>query len=183
MKTSEMKTPEIKTLTIGMTAATVSMLLLTLVATTADARSYAAYRPVYRNAVRQNAQYQNVLYQNAQYPRDNARLAPPTVTFPNQAPSNQAQFSGQVKSTFSTPTLQPVPARSVAPQSVGPACDAVPHIPPGVATFGPPLVNYRPIVPLVAMPRSYQVGRGILGQPKVYVPGQPIRNALRYLTP
>ena len=161
-----------KTLTIGMPAASL-LLMLTLVATTADARSYAAYRPAYRTAVRQNA-----LYQNALYHTDNARRAPPTVTFPSQA-----QSTGQVQPAFSTPALQPVPARSVAPQSVGPACDAVPHIPPGVATFGTPLVTYRPLVPLVAMPRSYQVGRGILGQPKVYVPGQPIRNALRYLTP
>ena len=147
-----------KMLTTGMTAASVlPMLLLTLAATTADARSYAAYRPAYRTAVRQNALYQNTLYQNAPYPTDSARSAPPA--------------------------LQPVPARSVAPQSVGPACDAVPHILPGVATFGEPIVTYRPLVPLVAMPRSYRVGRGILGQPKVYVPGQPVRNALRYLTP
>ncbi len=171
-----MKTPVMKTLTIGMSAASVllmTLLLLTLVATTADARSYAAYRPAYRTAVRQNAPYQNALYQT-----DNTRLAPPTVTFPNQG-----QSAGPAGPTFSTPALQPVPARSVAPQSVGPACDAVPHISPGLATFGAPLVTYRPLLPLVAVPRSYQVGRGILGQPKVYVPGQPIRNALRYLTP
>ena len=181
-----MKTPEMKTLTIGMTVTTMlltTLLLLTLIATTADARSYAAYRPAYRAAVRQNAPYRNAPYRNAQYRNafyqtDNARLAPPTVTFPNQA-----QSAGQVKSAFSRPTLQPMPAQSVAPQPVGPACDAVPHIPPGVATFGTPLVTYRPLVPLVSMPRSYQVGRGILGQVKVYVPGQPIRNALRYLTP
>jgi hypothetical protein len=28
-----------------------------------------------------------------------------------------------------------------------------------------------------------QVGQGILGQPKAYVPGQGVRNFIRYLTP
>jgi hypothetical protein len=34
----------------------------------------------------------------------------------------------------------------------------------------------------MSLPPNSYVGRGIFGQPKVYVPGQPIRNALRYLT-
>jgi hypothetical protein len=33
------------------------------------------------------------------------------------------------------------------------------------------------------MPETFYVGRGILGQPKIYVPNQPIRNTLRYLSP
>ena len=177
-----MKTPKIKTLTIGITAATMLkvtlLLLMTLVVSTADARSYAAYRPAYRSVVRQSA-----LYRADNYRADNARLAPPTVTFPNRAQSNRTQSVGRAEPTFSSSAIEPMPARSVALQSVGPPCDAVPHISPGVARFGSPLVTYRPLVPLVAMPRSYQVGRGILGQVKVYVPGQPIRNALRYLTP
>ena len=52
-----------------------------------------------------------------------------------------------------------------------------------VAGGGAPYVAFRPVVPLVAMPSAYYVGRGIFGQPKVYVPGQPVRNALRWLTP
>jgi len=34
-----------------------------------------------------------------------------------------------------------------------------------------------------AMPSGYQYGRGIIGQPKLYVPGQPVRNLLRFITP
>lgn len=34
-----------------------------------------------------------------------------------------------------------------------------------------------------AVPGTYVVGRGILGQPKLYVQGQPILNTLRFLTP
>lgn len=46
-----------------------------------------------------------------------------------------------------------------------------------------PRVGYRPLLPIARPPASYYVGRGLLGQPKVYVPGQPLRNALRYLSP
>lgn len=41
---------------------------------------------------------------------------------------------------------------------------------------------YRPIYPL-ASPQASYVGQGILGQPKAYVSGQPVRNFLRYITP
>ena len=43
--------------------------------------------------------------------------------------------------------------------------------------------RYRPIVSLGSVPENYQMGQGMLGQPKVYVPGQPLRNFVRYLTP
>ena len=46
-----------------------------------------------------------------------------------------------------------------------------------------PVARYRPIVSLGSVPEGYQVGQGMLGQPKVYVPGQPLRNFVRYLTP
>jgi hypothetical protein len=44
-------------------------------------------------------------------------------------------------------------------------------------------VGYRPLVALRPLPPAYAVGRGILGQPKVYVPGQPVRNFVRYISP
>ena len=47
----------------------------------------------------------------------------------------------------------------------------------------PPRVVYRPILPLAPVPETYYTGQGVLGQPKLYVPGQPIRNFLRYLGP
>jgi hypothetical protein len=58
----------------------------------------------------------------------------------------------------------------------------------GTTPFNPyqpasPQVPLRPIVPIRSMPTNYEVGQGILGQPKVYVPGQPLRNMLRYITP
>jgi hypothetical protein len=47
----------------------------------------------------------------------------------------------------------------------------------------PGAITYRPLVPIAQTPASYYMGRGILGQPKVYVPGQPVLNFFRYLSP
>ena len=47
----------------------------------------------------------------------------------------------------------------------------------------PRYAQYRPVVTLTRMPGQYFVGRGIIGQPKVYVPGQPVRNFFRYISP
>jgi hypothetical protein len=70
---------------------------------------------------------------------------------------------------------EPVPYAAIA--NKGQACTPLPH--PGYA----PTVTYKPVVPLIAVPQQYYFGRGIVGQPKIYVPGQPIRNFLRYLSP
>jgi hypothetical protein len=52
----------------------------------------------------------------------------------------------------------------------------VPTVPQGVVT-------YRPLIDLAPEAPTQYLGKGILGQPKVYVPNQPIRNLLRYLSP
>ena len=46
-----------------------------------------------------------------------------------------------------------------------------------------PVPPHRPLMSLRPYPQDVMLGRGILGQPKVYVSGQPLRNALRFLTP
>ncbi len=63
-----------------------------------------------------------------------------------------------------------------APYST-PFATSVPYVPSSATTV------YQPLVPIVSQPASYYVGRGVIGQPKMYVPGQPIRNFLRYLSP
>jgi len=115
----------------------------------------------------------------AAYQASDTTPTPPVLSLPRTAPS-----------TYSQPRqpLPPLPAeefraRDIAPLAASPACDAVPHIPAAAPQARPAMVTYRPLVPLVAMPRTYRVGRGILGQPKLYVPGQVVRNAFRYLTP
>jgi hypothetical protein len=41
----------------------------------------------------------------------------------------------------------------------------------------------RPFVPIARMPDQVYISRGLIGQPVVYVPGQPLRNGLRYILP
>lgn len=36
--------------------------------------------------------------------------------------------------------------------------------------------------PAPTVPEGYVVGKGLIGQPKLYKPGQPVRNFLRYIT-
>jgi hypothetical protein len=53
----------------------------------------------------------------------------------------------------------------------------------GARGMPPPVVTYRPVLPAPTPPAAYYLGYGILGQPKVYLPGQPVQNFLRWLTP
>ena len=64
-------------------------------------------------------------------------------------------------------------------------CNVVPHQGslPAPTLVQRPVVVYRPLVKVAPQPHSYIYGRGIIGQPKVYVPGQPVRNFFRYLSP
>jgi hypothetical protein len=63
---------------------------------------------------------------------------------------------------------------------------------PAGCTPAPATYTARPALPLpyvspyapppAAIPAGYYTGRGIIGQPKLYATGQPIRNVLRFLT-
>ena len=55
-----------------------------------------------------------------------------------------------------------------------------PIAPVAVAT---PQYYLPPVLPIQNVPVGATIGRGVLGQPTVYVPGQPVRNVLRYLSP
>ncbi len=79
------------------------------------------------------------------------------------------------------------PPRSKMQPINGPGC-----VPPAYINASPapypqlvavPTVTYRPVMALRPMPGSYEIGRGLLGQPKLYVPNQPVRNFLRYVSP
>lgn len=79
------------------------------------------------------------------------------------------------------------PAYSYQPWGtpVMPASGNVPIYPPQTLPPGPfvPSPGFRPLFTLGQNPYNAQLGQGIIGQPKAYVPGQSIRNFLRYLTP
>lgn len=46
-----------------------------------------------------------------------------------------------------------------------------------------PVVTYRPVSPYATYSIPYAVARPVVVRPKVYVPGQPVRNAVRAVTP
>ncbi len=89
-------------------------------------------------------------------------------------------FAGWQDSGLGPPAVYMPADASVPPSLAGPAC-----CPPAVSAA--PVVAapaaYRPLMALRPLPPNYAVGRGILGQPKVFVPGQPVRNFVRYISP
>jgi hypothetical protein len=76
------------------------------------------------------------------------------------------------------------PAASIAPSlSVPAAAPAVIAAPVTTVVGTAPTIVYRPVTAVVPVQTSYYVGSGLIGQPKVYVTGQPVRNTLRFLSP
>lgn len=56
-------------------------------------------------------------------------------------------------------------------------CDCGPYAP--ISAQPQPYYAYQPATPV---PANMYVGRGAFGQPTVYVPNQPIRNFMRWVT-
>lgn len=83
----------------------------------------------------------------------------------------------------------PAPVAAVAPTvSHRVAYPTTTYYAPAAVTAYSPVVTAAPVPvttysPVVTAYPSYYVGRGVVGQPTVYVPGQPVRNALRFLAP
>lgn len=67
------------------------------------------------------------------------------------------------------------------PYAVVPAT-TMPNAPASMAVQGRP-VGWQPIISLGQERNNVQLGRGIIGQPVAYVPGQFFRNFLRYIFP
>jgi hypothetical protein len=141
-------------------------------------------------------------YQNASYQR-----ATPSNTFGQPmvatSPTSQTQFPASNSTAVPNFSTNPAPGiyptgyqqcQVVPPPSLPP--DGAPGqtwIPPGVAPVVPPNMNsgmysadnagYRPLFTLGQEKNNAVLGRGIIGQPTAYVPGQCFRNFLRYLSP
>lgn len=62
---------------------------------------------------------------------------------------------------------------------------AAPQLPPLTAGWPSPAPPYQPqpLLKLQNLPPGTYPGQGIVGQPKAYVDGQPVRNLLRYFSP
>lgn len=121
------------------------------------------------------AAFPNAQWQPVSQPSTRA-LQPAVYWQPMRAANQVPQLGGQQLGASSAVRIIPcggTQATTVDPYARG-------HVAaPGYTTN----FRYRPIVSLGSIPENYQMGQGMLGQPKVYVPGQPLRNFVRYLTP
>ncbi|NLX54602.1 MAG: hypothetical protein GXY58_05775 [Planctomycetaceae bacterium] len=85
---------------------------------------------------------------------------------------------------ISASELVPLPAgspwRSCATQAPAPVVQY--SVPAPVVTPGPRVEALRPVTDDPEVPDGYVVGRSLMGQPKLFKPGQPVRNLIRYLS-
>ena len=128
---------------------------------------------------------------NQAVPAQTAQVAP---TRPSQP--------AVVVNTSSMPQFQPVVGVHPTAYQIGyPQCDpsfpsnGVPAVVPGAVVpptlppnltpqlYTPDNAGYKPLFSLGQENYNVLLGRGVIGQPTVYVPGQPMRNFLRYLSP
>ncbi len=73
------------------------------------------------------------------------------------------------------------PPYSGIPGSIAPPTVMPNQAPPGI--YSPNNSGFRPLLGFGQDNYNVQLGRGIIGQPVAYVPGQPLRNFLRYIFP
>lgn len=107
-------------------------------------------------------------------------VIPPATTVYSQAPIIVARPIVQPTTTYA-------PAPVITYRPVAPTYYAAPT---PVITYRPPVIAYAPALPVYGA-TTYStypvvptvVARPVIVSPKVYVPGQPIRNVLRAITP
>ncbi len=108
------------------------------------------------------------------------QLQPIVLTDVPTACASPAHLAGPVMQTDLVPLPTGPQWRGYAAVNVAPMIEyrvAAPMVAPAER-----LETLRPVV-TPSLPEGYVVGRGLLGQPKLYKPGQPMRNFLRYLSP
>jgi hypothetical protein len=107
---------------------------------------------------------------------------------------DQAQQVRYVATAAATPPIhqtnyQPAPVCNCPQPASGNYVQYVPAPTYALPNYNQPVVGspytvYSPVAPLApAVQPNVQVGAGIYGQPVIYRPGQPLRNAWRWLTP
>ncbi|MCH7725156.1 MAG: hypothetical protein IH991_01555 [Planctomycetes bacterium] len=94
------------------------------------------------------------------------------------APANAADIAPRLPPTLiqAVPTIVSGATNPYMCQSTFANAGYAPYVNPNRAAF-------RPIVPFRNIPPGSYVGQGLLGQPKAYVQGQPLRNLFRYIFP
>jgi hypothetical protein len=83
-----------------------------------------------------------------------------------------------------TGTVYPYPVASTPPTlNTLPPASLPPTLQPTVPSSVPVRTTYRPAIQFRNLTPGTYLGQGLIGQPKAYVDGQPIRNLFRYIFP
>lgn len=118
----------------------------------------------------------------------------PATRVINLQPVSQADFQPTIRTVqntepyYNTTTVQ----ATTSPTVIG--CDPCACTPMAAYQYAPTQVgyqpgfssqysSYRPTIPNQSLPHGVYVGEGLIGQPKAYVDGQPLRNFLRFVLP
>jgi hypothetical protein len=120
------------------------------------------------------SQYNPAYFQTVSYQTTQPVAGAPPVLPPVQATG-----------IYPTAYQQCSPSNAAVYPPAGSIANVPPTLPPNAATntYSPNNSGYTPVVSLGQENYNVTLGRGIVGQPTVYVPGQPIRNFMRYLSP
>jgi hypothetical protein len=118
-----------------------------------------------------------------QAPAGTANLS--TAPYAPQPASGLPQFQALQPGIYPTAYQCTTPAPSFPSTGAVPGAYVPPTLPPNMTPglYTPNNSGYVPLFSLGQENYNVQLGRGIIGQPTVYVPGQPIRNFMRYLSP
>ena len=129
----------------------------------------------------------NVANQIPQLPIQGAAPIQPPVQPPlTQATQGVVPNSPGLAPQYQQPALYATGYQNCSPVPyAAPGAVAPPTLPPNFAPqmYTPDNAGYKPLFSLGQENYNVLLGRGVIGQPTVYVPGQPVRNFLRYLSP
>jgi hypothetical protein len=100
----------------------------------------------------------------------------PAVAAPVYAPATTTYYAPAVVAPTTTYYAPAVAAPVTTYYAPAPAAPITAYSAPAQVTY------YAPAAPVVVA-RPIRIGRNIYGGPTAYVPGQPVRNTLRYISP
>lgn len=133
----------------------------------------------YNPAVFQMAAYQRAQAAQTQLPPTNAQQAPNAGLVAQRQQPYAPQFIPTSYVACDTP-VPSFPSTGAVPGTYLPPTYAA-NVNPGL--YSPNNSGYAPLFSLGQENYNVQLGRGLVGQPTVYVTGQPIRNFMRYIFP
>jgi len=135
----------------------------------------------YNPSLFRTVSYQNIVQAPLQAVPLNANVANLQPTLPQYQNAPVAVAPGVYPTQYQcAPGTAVYPPPGAVPGTYFPPT-ITPNLAPG--SYSPNNSGYSPLFSLGQENYNVQIGRGIIGQPTVYVPGQPFRNFFRYLSP